>query len=159
MIKYNKNFKYFVYALIILCIVFIIIWTYLIIYPWEESTSQDAFKNIIIPTFCALVWATIPLALDNSLSNEKLKIVLERLEWWRKNRCHNEKWKLIDWTKTDWYDKEYKFIFKNRWKSDKELIKIMKKDKYWKSKYMDVTHGREIEDEFYNNRIKDHFIY
>jgi len=163
--KYNSCFKKWVYGLILICIISIIVGILLAIskYDWKSLWDwiswQDSIKDIIIPMFCALVWACISLAMDNSLSNEKLKIVLERLAWRWKYRCEDENWERIDWSDSDWYDIEYKFIVKNRWKSKKELIKIMKKDDYWRNKYIIGTWGKKIEENYYNDWIKDHFIY
>lgn len=163
--KYNSCFKNWVYVLISVCVLSIIfgIWFTISKYDWtnfrDRISWQDSIKDIIIPMFCALVGAFISLAMDNSLSNEKLKIVLERLAWRWQYRCENKKWKKVNWYTSDWYDKEYKFIVKNRWKSEKELIKIMKKDDYWRSKYIAETGGKKIEEDYYKNWIKDHFIY
>ena len=157
--KYNSYFKKWVYGLIFICIISIIVGIWFIISKDDWVSWQDSIKDIIIPMLCALVGACIPLAMDNSLSNEKLKIVLERLAWRWKYRCEDENWKKVNWYTSDWYDKEYKFIVKNRWKSEEELIKIMKKDDYWRNKYIIETWGKKIEENYYNDWIKDHFIY
>ena len=155
--KYNNLFRPFVIILIVICIWVII--TTLILSICDIIDFEKAVTWIIIPMLCAVIWAMIPISMDKTLSNEKLKIVLERLARRWKNRCKDGNWNRIDWSNSDWYDQEYKFIFKNRWKSEKDLIKLMKKDKYWKGKYMDETKGKEIEEDYYNNWIKDHFIY
>lgn len=158
--KYSNWLKCWVYVLIIVSIITIVIWIYFIFCPCYWISWQDSLKDIIIPMFCALVWASIPLALDNSLSNEKLKIVLERLEWRWKNRYKNEKWKRVDWTKTIWFDKEYKMIFQNRWKSNNKIIEEMRKDEYWDNKFSKEAKENNIrKEEAQLNRIKDHFIY
>ena len=158
--KYKNLFRKCVKCLIGICITWIIIGIIFIICPCDYISWQDSVKDIIVPLFCALVWASIPLALDNSLSNEKLKIVLERLKWRWENRCQNKKWERIDWTKTDWYDIEYKIIFENRWESNKKIIEEMTKDKYWDEKFSkEALENNTSKEEAQLNRIKDHFIY
>lgn len=123
-------------------------------------TKEQIVTWILIPMICALIWASITIAMDNSLSNEKLKLALERLEWWWKYRYKNEKGKRADWTKTDWFDKEYKLIYKNWWKSSDEIKEQMKDDKYWDEKFSsDALRMRTSKEKALKSWIEDHFIY
>ena len=158
--KYKNRFRKCVKWLIGICITWIVIGIIFMLCPCDCISWQDSIKDIIVPMFCALVWASIPLALDNSLSNEKLKIVLERLKWRWKNRYKDEKWKRADWTKTELYDKEYKFITKNRWESDNKIKEQMGKDEYWDKKFSrDAKQMNISKDEALNSWIEDHVIY
>lgn len=129
----------------------------------EYIDKQQAITWIIIPMICALVWVCIPIAMDNSLSNERLKISLNRLEWRWRNYCKDEKWSQKDGSYSLNFDKEYKFIVQNRWKSHKEILSLMFDDyrdnKYYfyKKQVWDGTKMTKIE--FLKDWIEDHFIY
>lgn len=109
---------------------------------------------------CAIIWACIPIAMDNSLSNEKLKISLDRLKFHWKNFCKDKDGNKVDWSASDRFDKEYRFIYKYRWKDHNELLNLMVDDYFWEEKYLNEKWEKEITKEmFLRNRIEDHFIY
>ena len=141
------------------CIVFLG-WCALLFFDFNWISKWQIITWILIPMICALICSCISIALDNSLSNEKLKLALERLEWWRKYRYKNENEERSDWTKTDWFDKEYKLIYKNRWKSSDDIKEQMKNDKYRDEKFSrDALKMGISKEDAKKNWIEDHFIY
>ena len=128
----------------------------------EYIDKQQAITWIIIPMICALVWVCIHIAMDNSLSNEKLKISLNRLERWWKYHCKDSLWNLRSWYESLNFDSEYKFIFENRWKSHRKLLKLMQDDFYRNEKYSiekEVNKIKKTKRNFFKDWIEDHFIY
>ena len=66
--------------LISISIIFIIIGFVFLFRRHDWINKQQAITWIIVPMICTIIWACIPIAMDNSLSNERLKISLNRLE-------------------------------------------------------------------------------
>lgn len=164
MINYPQRFKKFifwlVFVLVSLCFIFIIIGFIELLFSCEVTNKQQAITDIIIPMICGLIWACIPIAMDNSLSNEKLKISLNRLEWRWKYHCIDVNWRSVDWHKSHGFDEEYKLISKNRWKSHKKILNEMIGNDYRETKYsVEVVDENITKEEFFINWIEDHFIY
>ena len=149
--------------LISISIIFIIIGFVFLFRRHDWINKQQAITWIIVPMICTIIWACIPIAMDNSLSNERLKISLNRLEWRWRNYCKDEKWSQKDGSDSLNFDEEYKFIVQNRWKSHKEILSLMFDDyrdnKYYfyKKQVWDGTKMTKIE--FLKDWIEDHFIY
>ena len=126
----------------------------------EYIDKQQAITWIIIPMICALVWVCIPIAMDNSLSNEKFKISLDRLKFHRQNFCKDKDGNNVDWSNSRGFDTEFKFIYKNRWKNYDELLDLMKDDYYREEKYLNEISDKKItKNRFLKDWIEDHFIY
>lgn len=123
-------------------------------------SSEAAITGIISPIFCLILSTIIQVATENTQSNEKLKLALERLKRNRKYNCKNKNNEMVNWYSSLNYDKEYKFITKNRWESDKKIKEQMKKDKYWDEKFsQDAKNMNITKEEALNSWIEDHFIY
>ncbi len=161
MINYTKRFKKFinclVFVLIWLCIIFIIFGFIHLFCSCDVIDRWQAVTDIIIPMVCGLVWACIPIAINNSLSNEKLKISLNRLEWWWKYHCIDKYGNFKSWYESLDFDIEYKFILENRWKSHEKIFRSMT-DNYWNTKYS-LSNTKLNKEKFLMDWIKDHFIY
>lgn len=156
----RKIVIWIVIASIVICFGFIVIGVICFFWDYERINKQQTITGIIIPMICAIIWACIPIALDNSLSNEKLKISLNRLEWWWKYHCIDENWKPIDWYKSHGFDEEYKLISKNRWESHDKILREMIGKDYREAKYSVEAESENItKEKFLMDWIKDHFIY
>jgi len=156
----KDNIKHIIMILILISCLALIVWFFLLFFCVCWITKEKIVIWILIPMICALIWASITIAMDNSLSNEKLKLALERLKWRRTYHCEDENGNKIDWYKSFGFDEEYKLISKNRWKSYDEILNEMIDKDYREAKYSNETEGKNITKEnFFMNWIEDHFIY
>lgn len=171
----KNNIRLIVIILIFVSCFAIVGWIVLLFCNIDWITQEKIVTWILVPMICALIWACITIAMDNSLSNERLKISLNRLERWWTNHSEviwNNKWvKEISDNKENFsgekskaFDYEYRFITKNRWKSKKEIIKEMKKSNYFESKYnldtyKELWHNDNITNWYCLDWIEDHFLY
>ena len=172
-IKYN--IRIIIMILIFVSCFALIGWVILLFLCVCWITKEQIVTWILIPMICALIWASITIAMDNSLSNERLKISLNRLERWWKNHSEiiwDKKWSKDNseninefrGEQSKAFDYEYRFITKNRWKSKKEIIKEMKKSNYFENKYnldayKELWHNDNITDWYCLDWIDDHFLY
>lgn len=156
----KDNIRNIIMILIFVSCLALVSWIILLFCCVSWISKEQIITWIFIPMICALIWGCITIAMDNSLSNEKLKIALERLKWRRKYRYKNENGEREDWTKTDWFDIEYKLIYKNRWKSFNDIKVQMENNQYWDEKFSrDAQKMRISKEDAKKNWIEDRFIY
>lgn len=158
-----NTYKKFINKRYLITIWLIIISTWLIARTLNLKdiiSKEAAITWIISPIFCLILSTIIQATVENTQSNEKLKLAIERLKRNRKYNCKNNNNKKVNWYSSIYYDKEYKLLISNRWKSDKKIIEEMRKDKYWDDKFSrEALIYNTSKEEAQSYWIKDHFIY